>query len=62
MASQITGVSIVYSIVCSGTDQRNIKALREWPLCGEFTGEFPAQRAFHAEMFFVTSLDDVIMK
>ena len=31
MASQIIGVSIVCSTVCSGTDQRNIKALRYWP-------------------------------
>ena len=29
----------------------NIKVLRHWPLCGEFTvtGEFPAQRASNAE-------------
>ena len=33
MASQITGVSIVYSIVCSGADQRK----HHWPLWGEFT-------------------------
>ena len=39
IASQITGVSIVYSIVCSGADQRNIKAPRHWPLWGEFTGD-----------------------
>ena len=31
--------------------KENIKALRQWPLCGEFTmtGEFPAQRASNAE-------------
>ena len=31
--------------------KENIKALRHWPLCGEFTGtgEFPAQRASNAE-------------
>ena len=30
---------------------KNTKALRHWPLCGEFTGsgEFPAQRASYAE-------------
>ena len=48
MASQITSLTIVYSTVYSGADQRkhhngvadqrNIKALRHWPLCGEFTG------------------------
>ena len=52
LASQITGVSIVHSTVCSGTDQRKkIKAPRHWPLWGEFTSdsEFPAQRAGNAE-------------
>ena len=39
MVSQITGVSIVYSTVCSGADQRNIKGPRHWPLWGEFTGD-----------------------
>ena len=38
MASQITSVSIVYSTVCSGAEE-NIKALRHWPLWGEFTGD-----------------------
>ena len=45
MASQINGVSIVYSTVCSGEDQRkhqsseeNTKAPHHWPLWGEFTG------------------------
>ena len=29
--------------------KENIKASRHWLLCGEFTGEFPAQRASNAE-------------
>ena len=39
--------------------KENIKAPRNWPLCGDFagTGEFPAQMAGNAEMF---SFDDVI--
>ena len=37
MASQITSLTIVYSTVCSGEDQRNIKDLCHWPLWGEFT-------------------------
>ena len=37
MASQITGVAIVYPTVCSGAE--NIKAPRHWPLWGEFTGD-----------------------
>ena len=51
MASQITGVSIDYSTVCSGADQENLKATRHWPLWGEYTGdrEFPTQRASNAE-------------
>ena len=37
MASRITSLTIVYSIVYSSTF--NIKALRHWPLCGEFTDD-----------------------
>ena len=36
MASQITGVSIVYS---KEQIKENIKALRHWPAWGEFTGD-----------------------
>ena len=39
VAAQITSRTIVYSTVYSGADQGNIKALRHWPLCGEFTGD-----------------------
>ena len=39
MASQITRITIVYSLVYSDADQRNIKAPRHWPLYGEFTGD-----------------------
>ena len=39
ITSQITSLTIVYSTVYSGADQRNIKATRHWPLCGEFTGD-----------------------
>ena len=51
IASQITSLTIVYSIVYSDADKKNIKAPRHWPLCGEFTGtgEFPAQMASYAE-------------
>ena len=50
-ASQITSLTVVYSIVHSGADQRKHQAPRHWPLCGEFTetGEVPAQRASNAE-------------
>ena len=50
VASQITSLTVVYSIVYSGAEE-NIKAPRHWPLCGEFTGtgEFPAKRASNAE-------------
>ena len=46
MLSQITGVSIVYLIVCSGADQR--KHLRHWLLWG-VTGGFPSQRTSNAQ-------------
>ena len=51
MASQITSLTIVYSIVIQAQIKENIKAPRHWPLCGEFTGtgEFPTQRASNAE-------------
>ena len=39
MASQITGVPIVYSTVCSGVYKKNSKAPCHWPLCGELTGD-----------------------
>ena len=55
LASQITSLTIVYSTVYSDEDQRNIKALRHWPLCGEFTPhKWPVTR----KMF---PFDDVIM-
>ena len=39
MASQITGVSIVYLVICSSADQisENIKVPRHWPFLGEST-------------------------
>ena len=39
IASQITSLTILYLIVYSDADQRNIKVPRHWPLCGEFTGD-----------------------
>ena len=39
VASQITSLTIVYSSVYSDADKKTIKALRHWPLCGEFTGD-----------------------
>ena len=39
IASQITSLTIAYSAVYSGRDQRKIKAPRHWPLWGEFTGD-----------------------
>ena len=51
MASQITGVSIVCSAVCSGEDQRNHQssALLAFVRGIPVTGEFPAQVASNAE-------------
>ena len=56
MASQTTSLTIVYSNVHSGADQR--KYPRHWPLCGEFTGDRGIQMASYAEN---VPLDDVIM-
>ena len=51
MASQITSLTIVYSTVYSGADQRKNQTPRHWPLCGNspVTGQFPAQMASNAE-------------
>ena len=52
MASQITGVSIVYSTVCLGSDKKKTSKLRVTGLCegnSLVTSEFPAQRASNAE-------------
>ena len=51
MASQITGVSIVYSAVCSSADEK-IKAPHHWPLWGKSTDGWwipLKQRASNAE-------------
>ena len=39
MASQITSLTIVYSTVYSGADQRNDQISASWPLWGEFTAD-----------------------
>ena len=39
IASQITSLTIVYSIVYSDTDQRKHQSSASQPLCGEFTGD-----------------------
>ena len=52
MASQITGVSIVYSTVCSGEDQRKHQssALLAFVMGNSpVTGEFPTQMANNVE-------------
>ena len=65
MASQITGVLIVYSTACSGADQRKHQSSASLVcvrVTGEFpavTGEFPAQKPVTRNMF---QFDDVIMK
>ena len=52
VASQITSLMVVYSIVYSDADQRKTSKLRVTGLCdvnSPGTGEFPAQRASNAE-------------
>ena len=39
IASQIASLTIVYSTVYSGTDQRKHQTPRHCPLGGEFTGD-----------------------
>ena len=47
MGSQITSLMIVYRLFRHRL--KNTKAPSHWPLWGEFTGEFPTQRASNAE-------------
>ena len=47
IVTQITSLTIVYSTIYSGADQRNIKAPRLWPLCGEFTKGQLRGKCFH---------------
>ena len=51
MMSQITSLTIVTQQFIQAQIKENIKALRHWPLWGEFTGDrwIPAQRASNAE-------------
>ena len=51
MASQITSLTVVYSIVNSGADQSKHQSSASLAFVREFTGtgEFPAQRASNAE-------------
>ena len=37
MASEITRVTIVYSVAVQVQNKENIKVSRHWPLCGEIT-------------------------
>ena len=57
LASQITSLTIVYSTVNSGADQRKYQSSASVAF-GPVTGELPAQRASNAEMF---PFDDVII-
>ena len=63
MPSQITSLTIVYSTVHSGADQRKqqssaslafVQGFNRWPVTGEFPHEWPVMR----KMF---PFDDVIM-
>ena len=49
MASQITSLTVVYSIVYSGTDQRKHQGSESPAFVFTGTGEFPVQRASNAE-------------
>ena len=61
-ASQITKVSIVYSTVCSGADQRKHQSYASLAFVRGIepvTGEFPTQQASDVEKML--PFDDVIM-
>ena len=58
MAPQITGVSIAYSPICSGVDQRKHQSPAALAFVGGIHRWIPAQRASYTEN---VSIDDVIM-
>ena len=60
MTSQITRSTVFTQPFIQTQIKENIKTLRHWPLCGDFTGtgEFPAQRSVTRKMF---PFDDVVM-
>ena len=51
VASQITSITVVYSIVYSGADQRKYQSSASLALGGELTGtgDFPTQKVSNAE-------------
>ena len=57
IAFQITSLTSVYSTVYSDAD-KNTKAPRHWPLCGEFTWDSPHKWAVTRKKF---PFDEVIM-
>ena len=61
MASQNTSLTIVYSTIYSGADQRKHQSPASLAFAGNslVTSELPAQKASNAEMF---PFDDVVMK
>ena len=58
MVSQITGVSIVYSTVCSGADQRK----HHWPLWGEFTAQISHKMGNQMKSWFTYRVNKFIWK
>ena len=57
MASQITSLTMAYSTVYSGADQRKHQSFRATGLCAgklQVTREFPAQKASNAEKVFIS--------
>ena len=58
MVSQITGVSIVYSTVCSGADQRK----HHWPLWGEFTAQISHKMGNQMKSWFTYRVNKFIRK
>ena len=64
VASQITGVSVVYSTRVQGQTKENIKAPRHWLLWGEFTGDrwIPRTKGqWHGKCFYLmTSSCDMV--
>ena len=61
IASQITGISIVYSTICSGADLRKHESTVSLVSCGEFTIDWWIPRIKGSVTRNMFLFDDVIM-
>ena len=62
LKSPALGLRIVCTTVCSGADKKTMKALRHWPLWGEFTGDRWSLRADSEDVIFLNMLGIYVIR